>query len=258
MARQRRFWQAIVGCLATVALVIVGMLAYALLNTASPPDNVSMAAFVPSATPWPRATLRATFTPTPTDTTTSTPTHTPTPTWTSTSTATATDTSTPTPTPARKLAAQKPTATSAPSAAPTLPPRSIDPRLAQLGVRVEPAAVAAGKPYWRLVEARWADEREAGGKHTVFVEVLDRYGNRSVGQPVVFEWAGDSVVLPVQDRPSPEWGVDFAMYNTLGSYAVSIVGAPSDRLVGLGLGTAEAPHFTVHTCFYLVFRWVTP
>jgi hypothetical protein len=44
------------------------------------------------------------------------------------------------------------------------------------------------------------------------------------------------------------------MYNTLGSYAVSVGGAPSDRIVGLGLGTAEAPNFTIHTSFYLTFR----
>jgi hypothetical protein len=46
------------------------------------------------------------------------------------------------------------------------------------------------------------------------------------------------------------------MYNTLGSYSVSIGGSPSDRIVGMGLGTADAPAFTIHTCFYLVFRWI--
>ena len=33
-----------------------------------------------------------------------------------------------------------------------------------------------------------------------------------------------------------------------------VSGAPSDRIVGLGLGTADAPDYTIHTCFYLVFR----
>jgi hypothetical protein len=256
-ARERRLWQGVVGCLSVVAVVIVGMLAFALLNKASPPENVSMAAFVPTSTPWPLATLRATFTPTPTDTSTPTPTDTPTPTWTASSTPTSTNT--PTSTPTHKPTVQhKPTATATSTPAPILPPRSMDPRLAQLGVRVEPAPVAAGKPYWRLVEARWANEHEAGGNHTIYVEVFDRSGNRAVGQPVVFEWASDRVVLPVEDRPPPDWGVNFAMFSTLGSYAVSVVGAPSDRIVGLGLGTAEAPDFTVHTCFYLTFRWVTP
>jgi hypothetical protein len=47
------------------------------------------------------------------------------------------------------------------------------------------------------------------------------------------------------------------MYNTLGSYSVDIDGAPSDRIVGLGLGTADMPDFTVHTGFYLTFRLVS-
>jgi hypothetical protein len=44
------------------------------------------------------------------------------------------------------------------------------------------------------------------------------------------------------------------MYNTLGSYTVSVSGAASDRITGLGLGTPQAPGFTVHTSFYLTFR----
>jgi hypothetical protein len=130
----------------------------------------------------------------------------------------------------------------------------LDPRLSDLGVRVEPAFVGEGKPYWRLVKAGWTNEGESGGKHSVYVEVLDANGNRAIGQPVVVKWADGNVVLPVENRPPPDWGVNFPMYSTLGSYAVSVSGAPSDRVVGLGLGTVEAPRFTVHTCFYLTFR----
>jgi len=84
--------------------------------------------------------------------------------------------------------------------------------------------------------------------------VLDANGNRVIGQPVIVQWASGNVILPVENRPPPDWGVNFPMYSTLGSYSVSVGGAPSDRLVGLGLGTIEAPQFTVHTCFYLTFR----
>jgi hypothetical protein len=153
-----------------------------------------------------------------------------------------------------------PTATPTPAPTPVprteLPPRSLDPRLPALGVQVEPAFVGPGQRYWRLVEARWTDGEESAGKHSVFVEVQDLSGGRAVGQPVVFQWADGSVTLPVEDRPAPDWGVDFGMYNTLGSYAVYVDGAPSDRIAGLGLGTIEAPNFTVHTCFYLTFRLV--
>jgi hypothetical protein len=132
----------------------------------------------------------------------------------------------------------------------------LDPRLASLGVRIEPARVSGSQPHWYLVEARWADEREAAGKHNIFVEVRTARGERALGQLVIVEWADGSVGLRVEDRPPPDWAVDFGMYNTLGSYAVKVGGSPSDRIVGLGLGTAEDPHMKVHTCFYLVFRWV--
>jgi hypothetical protein len=104
------------------------------------------------------------------------------------------------------------------------------------------------------VEARWTNEPESAGKHSIYVEVLDIQGNRAVGQPVIVQWAGGNIILPVEDLPPPDWGVNFPMYNTLGSYAVNVGGTPSDRVVGLGLGTIEAPNFTVHTCFYLTFR----
>jgi hypothetical protein len=116
--------------------------------------------------------------------------------------------------------------------------------------------VSPGQPHWYLVEARWADEREAAGKHNIFVEVLDTTGQRAVGQTVIVQWTDGSVALTVEDVPPPDWPVDFGMYNTLGSYAVSIGGGPSDRIVGLGLGTPQDPQMKVHTCFYLIFRWV--
>jgi hypothetical protein len=131
-----------------------------------------------------------------------------------------------------------------------------DPRLNSLGVRIELAPVAPGQSHWRLVEARWSDEHHSAGKHSIFVEALGLHGNRVVGQPVVVHWTGNSLILPIENRPPPDWGANFPMYNTLGSYAVSIGGAPSDRIVGLGLGTTENPNFKVHTCFFLVFRWV--
>jgi hypothetical protein len=88
-----------------------------------------------------------------------------------------------------------------------------------------------------LVEARWTDEKASAGKHSIYVEVLNAGGSRAVGQPVIVQWAGGNVVMAVEDRPPPDWGVNFPMYNTLGSYSVNVGGAPSDSVVGLGLGT---------------------
>jgi hypothetical protein len=264
MVRQQRFWQIAVACLAVVALSVVALLAYATFDGSTSAEEEPLAAAVPSPTLAPRGTLRPTFTPTPTHipTPSDTPTPTSTPILTSTPTPTFTPTPTPTdtpsPPPTRRPVRRPPTETptTAPTPRPTLPPLTWDPRLNPLGVRVEGAPVAPGQPYWRLIDARWTDERQSAGKHSIYVEVLDLHGNRIVGQPVTFQWTGHSLVLPVEDRPPPDWGVNFPMYNVLGSYAASVGGAPSDRVVGMGLGTAETPYLTVHTCFYLTFRWV--
>ncbi len=261
--RRTRFWQVTVACLGVVALLLVGLLVYAAIggSFASGDELVAAAALPPSPTLGPQGTLRPTFTPTPTDTPTPTPTDTPTATPTDTPIPTSTDTPTATPTPTftprprRRSATATPTP--APTARPTLPPRTWDPRLTDLGVRVEPAFVGPGKPYWRLVAARWSDERQAAGKHSIYVDVLNAQGERALGQMVVVQWSDGSVALPVENRPAPDWPMNFGMYNTLGSYAVSVSGAPSDRIVGLGLGTADAPAFTIHTCFYLTFRLVS-
>ena len=48
--------------------------------------------------------------------------------------------------------------------------------------------VGSGQPYWRIVEVGWQNEKESGGKHHIYVEVLDESGNRLVGQPVTVYW----------------------------------------------------------------------
>jgi len=148
-----------------------------------------------------------------------------------------------------------PTATPVPVERPQ-PPRNLDPRLASLKVEIVPAGVRPGQYYWRLIEARWQNEAEAGGDHTIYVQVLDENGNRLIGQPVEIRWPGGSLNIFTEDKPPPEYGGNFPMYNTLGSYSVSVPGLPSDTIVGLGMGTAEQPAFTVHTNFFLTFQRV--
>jgi hypothetical protein len=258
-----RFWQAVVICLGVIALALAGVLAY---DAIKPPAGDQLLAAVlpaPAASPHPQHTLRPTFTftpqptdtatPAPTPTFTQTPTPCPTPTAMTTPEAERSGTPTPTPQPTRRSAGLVPAATSTPR--PTLAPPVWDPRLTALGVRLEPAAVPPGVGYWRLVEARWADGQESGGKHTIYVEVLNPRGSRVVGQPVIFEWSSGSLTLPVENRPAPDWGVNFPMFATLGSYSARVGVESSDRVVGMGMGTIENPDFTVHTCFYLTFRW---
>jgi len=152
--------------------------------------------------------------------------------------------------------APKPTDTPVPVERSQLP-RSLDPRLDSLGVVVVPAGVRAGQSYWRLIEARWQNEAEAGGDHTIYVELQDEGGNRIVGHPIEIRWSGGSLNVITEDKPPPVYASNFPMYNTLGSYSVQVPGLPSDIVQGLGLGTADQPAFTVHTNFFLTFKKVT-
>jgi len=178
-----------------------------------------------------------------------------------------TDTPEPTPTPLPPTATPKPRQVSAaapaapqPTAAPVeraQPQRQLDARLTALNVGVEPAGVRPGQSYWRLTEARWASESEAGGGHSIFVNVIDESGNRLLAQPVEIRWESGNLTVMTEDKPINEYAANFPMYNTLGSYAVSVAGLPSDIVVGLGLGSIEQPDFKVHTCFFLTFQRTT-
>jgi CRP-like cAMP-binding protein len=136
------------------------------------------------------------------------------------------------------------------------PARDLDPRLSGLGVVIEPAGVKPGQKYWRLIKARWANEKEAGADHTIYIEVLDESGNRLVGETVEIRWQDGSLPIPTEGKSAPEWPANFPMYNLLGSYAVSVSGLPSDVVAGLGMGTAEQPNFKIHTNFFLTFQRV--
>jgi hypothetical protein len=131
-----------------------------------------------------------------------------------------------------------------------------DPRLENLGVYLVPATASPGEAYWRLVEARWADPDESGGRHNIFIDVLDAQGERAMGQEVRVGWPDGSVNLTIDKPLDQEWGTNFSMYGTLGSYDVLVLDLPSDRIYGLGLGTAEEPDVSHHTSFYLIYRRV--
>jgi len=166
-------------------------------------------------------------------------------------------TATPTPRPRQVAAvAAPPTPTPTPISNPQIP-RNLDPRLDSLGVVVQPAGVRPGQSYWRLVEALWQNEEEAQGDHTIYIDVLDENGDRIIGAPIEIRWVGASVTIYTEDKPPIEYPANFPMYNTLGSYTVSLPGLPSDAIQGLGLGTPEQPAFTIHTNFRLTFRRTT-
>ena len=201
----------------------------------------------------------ATYTPFPTNTPipTETPTITPTP--------TPLPTATPvSPTPVPVFVQQVQAAPQAEpevqaASVPAAPPRAWDGRLSQLGMNVADAAVSSGQPYWRLIEAKWENKEEAGGRHHIFVEVLDEGGNRIVGAPITIFWGGGSASGATEDKSPPDYAYNYPMYRAGNSYNAKIEGLPSDVMQGMGLGTPEEPAFDIHTNVKLIFqRTVAP
>lgn len=194
-----------------------------------------------------------------------TPTYTPAPTMTPIPTATPLPTATPTPVPPTATPPPTPAAfvqqfippTATPEPQPQAadaPGRAWDGRLSRLGVRVDDASVAPGQPYWRLIEARWADEQQSGGRHHIYVEVLDENGVRIVGHPVTVFWGDGSYTAGVEDKAPPDFGFNYQMYAAGNAYDVRVEGLPSDILRGAGMGDLDRPRYGIHTSFYIVYQ----
>ncbi len=112
-----------------------------------------------------------------------------------------------------------------------------DSRLSGLGVTLTRANAGYGQPVYRLVNARYQDEVESGGLHHIYVEVLDENGQRIPGQPVTQLWATGRATGFTENKPFPEYAVNFPMYGAQGpdNYVVFIPDAASDVVNGLGL-----------------------
>ncbi len=193
-----------------------------------------------------------------------TPTYTPGPTLTPIPTSTALPTATPTPVPTsaptaapfvQQFLPQEAPAPAEPEvAAAVASSRAWDPRLDRLNVRVEDAAAGPGQPYWRLIEGRWADEKESGGRHHIFVDVLDENGNRLVGNPVTVWWGDGSYTGGVEDKVAPDFGFNYMMYAAGNAYNIKVEGLPSDTVYGAGMGDLDRPDWGIHTSIYLTFK----
>jgi hypothetical protein len=125
-----------------------------------------------------------------------------------------------------------------------------DPRLDSLGIKVTQVQSQPGQPVYRLVAARYQDENESRGLHHVFVEVVDENGQRIVGQPVILAWGNDKATMITENKPTPEYAANAALYGYLpdSSYRVYVDGAPSDVIEGLGL---PGKH---HVSYWLIFQ----
>ncbi len=181
-----------------------------------------------------------------------------------TETALPTSTVTPAPPPSATPLPPTPTATRRPTQVPTrvvqatrtviviptrkLPPLVWDPRLDELGIRLIPATVPAGQPYWRLAKAEFWDEQQSQNRHHIYMNVLDEAGTRLVGQRLFVEWPDEKLVLVTEDKPAPEYSANFPLdinhyppWGTLGAFTVWVDGLPSDKVAGMGLPSRNKP-----------------
>ena len=139
-----------------------------------------------------------------------------------------------------------------------LPPRA-------LGVVFEPAHVAIGGQFYRLLEAEWLDEAASHGYHHIFVDVIDEHKQRLYGVNVTVSWASGACTRQIDPKPPIlinertyiEYGADCPMFAAGGVYRVKVDGLPSDSLANVGLGSLEKPNWAILTSFRLKFQRTT-
>jgi hypothetical protein len=115
--------------------------------------------------------------------------------------------------------------------------------LDRLGVKVN--RYNGQEAHWRLVDIKWLNEAESGGRHHIYIEKLEENGNKVAGPRVGIGW------------PSGETFVekDFPMFSAGNPYRAWIDdGIPSDVVEGMGLGTPDQRQYTIHVCYELKFQ----
>jgi hypothetical protein len=113
-----------------------------------------------------------------------------------------------------------------------------------------------GGAVYKLDEVVWLDPSQSAGLHHIFLDVVDRENRRMASEQVRVSWPGGETLVPIEEKPGEMWGGNFAMFATLGSYTVEVLGpsGTSDVVTGLGLGTPDEPHIKHHTSFGLRFK----
>ena len=137
------------------------------------------------------------------------------------------------------------------------------------GVAVEEAPVEVGSDgrsetclYWQAVRVHHLTPEENGGRHHIFLDILDEAGQRLYGAQARVTWEGGEQVVTV-DKPLNEPGSNCPMwkYQVCALQALGLPGQPlpSDRVINLHTGHPdEAPGNTLfHHSFLVVFRRTT-
>jgi hypothetical protein len=143
---------------------------------------------------------------------------------------------------------------------PELVGRDWDHRLRYLGqgeVQLQ-ATTETDDLYWRLASVKWRDLKESQGTRHIFVKILDEEGE-PVAEADFRVQNGGEFVIKTKGAIDDYLG-NHPMYGAIGTYTVDAVqdGHPSDRIVGVGLGTLEAPYDLASTSFVLTFQLWEP
>ena len=111
-------------------------------------------------------------------------------------------------------------------------------RLDALGVVVQPANVAPGQEYWKLVRAIYQSPDEAGENHHIYYTVLDENRQPLPNQRVWQGWSDDKTDASTDDKGGtsiPLWASYAPDRGEYGPYFAWVDGLPSDGVIGLGL-----------------------
>lgn len=131
-----------------------------------------------------------------------------------------------------------------------------DERLTQRGASVVTILPPSGSLYWRLVAAKWYNERESAGKHHIFMDLLDEGGKRLVGGQIKITWNGGETVVPCEAKPGEPYGANYPMHNLAPAFNARPIGDVADAVLGMGLGSIEDPYHATHTSYGLVWQLV--
>ncbi len=122
------------------------------------------------------------------------------------------------------------------------------------GVRVVAAEAAPGTDYWRVLRVHHLTPAENGGRHHLFLDVLDAVGARIMGAKVHVDWDGGGRDLVI-DKPATEPGANEPMWKWE-VCSVYVPGAPSDRVENLHTAHPDeaAGNTLFHHSFLVIFQ----
>jgi hypothetical protein len=121
-------------------------------------------------------------------------------------------------------------------------------------VTVEDAQVQPGQPYWRLVEVRWEDEQQAGGKHHIYVDVMDENGKRVQNQPVTVFWGEWQPHSGPGRQTCPRFWLQLSDVCCRVRLQRQGRRAPQRCAHGAGLGNLTKRFHGIHVAYYLTYQ----